>query len=75
MAGKTSKKSAKVAKKVTAKRPSLVKEKPAATKSKGVIGEGEPYTATKRKVGSASKLIARRIKELGEGRHSIEYAR
>jgi hypothetical protein len=52
-----------------AKRPSRVKEKPAATKPKRVAGKGERSAATKGKVaGSASKLIDRRIKELGDWR-------
>jgi hypothetical protein len=53
MGGKTSKKSVKVAKKAAAKRPSRVKEKP---------------TVTKSNVGSASKLIDRRIRGLGDWR-------
>jgi hypothetical protein len=76
MAGKTSKKSAKVAKKAAAervaakaaKRPSRVKQKPAATSPRGAAGKGERYAATKSKVGSASKLIDRRIKKLGDWR-------
>jgi hypothetical protein len=76
MANKTSKKPAKVAKKAAAKRvaakaakpPSRVKEKPAATKLKGAAGKGERSAAAKSKVGSASKLIDRRIKELGDWR-------
>ena len=76
MAGKTSKKSAKVAKKAAAKRVagkaakrlSRVQEKPAATKPKGAVGKGERSTATRSKVGSASKLIDRRMKELGDWR-------
>jgi hypothetical protein len=73
---KTSKKSAKVAKKAAAKRvaanaakrPSRVKEKPAAIKLKGVPSKGERSAATKSKVASASKLIDERIKELGDWR-------
>ena len=76
MANKTSIKSTKVAKKAAAKRvaakaakpPSRVKEKPAATKPKRAAGKGERSAATKSKVGSASKLIDRRIKELGDWR-------
>ncbi|MEK6261619.1 MAG: DUF1801 domain-containing protein [Planctomycetota bacterium] len=51
MAGKTSKKSANVAKKAAAaKRPSrAVNEKPAATKPKGAASKGERSTATKSK--------------------------
>ena len=65
---KTSKKSAKVAKKAAAKRRWRVKEKPAAIKPKGAASKGERSAATKSKVGSASKLIDRRIKELGDWR-------
>jgi hypothetical protein len=76
MAGKTSKKWAKVAKKAAARRvaaraarrPSRVNEKSAATKPKGTAGNGERSAATKSAVGSASKLIDRRIKELGDWR-------
>jgi hypothetical protein len=76
MAGKTSKKSAKVAKKSAAKRgaakapkrPPRAKKKPAATKPKEAAGTGVRSAATSSKVGSASKLIDRRIKELGDWR-------
>jgi hypothetical protein len=70
MAGKTSKKSAKLAKKAAAKRvaakaakrPSrAVNEKPAATKPEGAAGKGERSTATKSKaplVGAKPTLLA-----------------
>lgn len=51
-----------------AKRPSRVKEKATATKPKGAAGKGERSDATKSKVGLASKLIDRRIKELDDWR-------
>jgi hypothetical protein len=76
MAGKTSKRSAKVARKAAAKRAdaqatrrsSRVKEKPAVTGPNRAARKGERSVATKRQVGSASKLIARRIRELGDWR-------
>jgi hypothetical protein len=76
MANRTSKKSAKVAKKAVAKRvaakpakrPSRVKEKAAATNPKGAAGKGEPSAATKGKPASASMRIDKRIKELGDWR-------
>jgi len=76
MTGKTSKRSAKVARKAAAKRAdaqaarrsSRVKEKPAATRPNRAARTGERSAATKREVGSASKLIDRRIMQLGDWR-------
>ncbi len=76
MAGKTPKKSAKVAKKSASKRvaakavkrPSRAKEKPATTKSNRAAGKRERSAATESNVGSASKLIDRRIEKLGDWR-------
>ena len=65
---KTSEKSAKVTNKAAAKRPSRGKEKPAAIKPKRAASKGERSTTTKSKVTSATKLIDRRINELGDWR-------
>jgi hypothetical protein len=76
MANKTSIKSTKAARKAAArrgaakaaKRPPRVGAKSATTKRKGAAGKGERSAANKSKMGSASKLIDRRIKELGDWR-------
>jgi hypothetical protein len=78
MANKTSIKSTKAAKKApakrgaakAAKRPPRVGEKPGATKPKRAAGKGE-RSAVNKGMGSASKLIDRRIKELGDWRGKI----
>jgi hypothetical protein len=77
-ANKTSIKSTKAAKKApakrgaakAAKRPPRVGEKPGATKPKRAAGKGE-RSAVNKGMGSASKLIDRRIKELGDWRGKI----
>jgi len=74
MANKIPIRSKKVAKKAAAKRvaakaakrPSGVKEKPA--RPKVAAGRGERSAATSSEAGAASKLIDRRIKELGDWR-------
>ena len=73
---KSAKKSENIAKKVVAKRvpakagerPARVGERPATSKPKGAGGKGGRSAATKSKAGSVSKLIDRRIAELGDWR-------